>query len=146
MFTKQSLKRFTVLFVVLSVFTVSTSVFAQAATEVPMGKGELIVIITPAHDNPFFKAEADAADAHAQELGYTTLVLEHNDDAALQDQEFDTAIARKAAAIILDNAGADASVAAVQKAKDAGIPTFLIDREINTTGVALAQIVSDNYQ
>ncbi len=117
-----------------------------AVSDIPHGNDELIVIITPAHDNPFFKAEADAADAHAKELGYTTLLLEHNDDAALQDQHFDTAIARKAAAIILDNAGADASIAAIQKAKDAGIPTFLIDREVNTTGVALAQIVSDNYQ
>jgi len=56
------------------------------------------------------------------------------------------AIARGAKAIILDNAGADATVAAVQKAKDAGIPSFLIDREINASGVAAAQIVSNNYQ
>jgi len=49
-------------------------------------------------------------------------------------------------AIILDNAGADASVAAVRKAKDAGVPVFLIDREINATGVATAQIVANNYQ
>ncbi len=52
----------------------------------------------------------------------------------------------KAAAIVLDNAGADVTIAAVQKAKDAGIPTFLIDREINATGVAAAQIVANNYQ
>jgi erythritol transport system substrate-binding protein len=58
----------------------------------------------------------------------------------------ETAIARKAKAIILDNAGADATVGPVQKAKDAGIPTFLIDREINKTGIAVAQIVSNNYQ
>lgn len=70
----------------------------------------------------------------------------HDDDAAKQDQLFDSAIAAKASAIILDNAGADASVAAVQKAKAAGIPTFLIDREINQTGVAAVQIVSNNYQ
>ena len=61
-------------------------------------------------------------------------------------QLFDTAIARGAKAIILDNAGADATVAAVKKAKDAGIPSFLIDREINASGVAIAQIVSNNYQ
>ena len=35
---------------------------------------------------------------------------------------------------------------AVQKAKDAGIPTFLVDREITQEGVAVAQIVSNNYQ
>ena len=56
------------------------------------------------------------------------------------------AIANRAAAIILDNAGADASIAAVRKAKAAGIPSFLIDREINANGIAVAQIVSNNYQ
>ena len=34
----------------------------------------------------------------------------------------------------------------MRKAKDAGIPTFLIDREINATGIAVSQIVSNNYQ
>jgi erythritol transport system substrate-binding protein len=47
---------------------------------------------------------------------------------------------------VLDNAGADASIAAVRKAKEAGIPSFLIDREINATGIAVSQIVSNNYQ
>ncbi len=107
---------------------------------------KLIVIITPAHDNVFFKAEADAANAEAKSIGYDTLVLSHDDDVNKQNQEIDTAIARHAAAIILDNAGADASVAAVQKAKTAGIPSFLIDREINANGVAAAQIVSNNSQ
>jgi len=107
---------------------------------------KLIVIITPSHDNPFFNTEAVAADAQAKKLGYKTLVLSHDDDANKQDQQFDTAIASKAAAIILDNAGADATIGAVQKAKDAGIPVFLIDREINQTGLAISQIVSNNYQ
>jgi len=111
------------------------------------GDGErLMVIITPSHDNPFFLAEAQAADQKAQELGYRTLVLSHNDDPARQDQHIDRAIASNAAAIILDNAGADVSIAAVQRAKNAGIPSFLIDREINATGIAVAQIVSNNYQ
>ncbi len=117
-----------------------------ASSGTTTGNGKLIAIITPSHDNPFFKAEADAADARAKALGYDTLILVHDDDANKQNQLFDTAISRKAAAIILDNAGADASISAVQKAKDAGIPSFLIDREINQTGVATAQIVSNNYQ
>ncbi len=107
---------------------------------------ETIAIITPSHDNPFFKAEADGADAKAKELGYETMVLVHDDDANKQSELFDSAIAAGVKAIILDNAGADASVAAVQKAKDAGIPSFLIDREITATGVAVSQIVSNNYQ
>ena len=107
---------------------------------------DTIAIITPSHDNPFFKAEADGAAAKAKELGYETMVLVHDDDANKQNELFDSAIAAGVKAIILDNAGADASVAAVQKAKDAGIPAFLIDREITASGVAVSQIVSNNYQ
>ncbi|MBX2838006.1 MAG: D-ribose ABC transporter substrate-binding protein [Gammaproteobacteria bacterium] len=105
-----------------------------------------LAIITPSHDNPFFKAEADGAAAKAMEMGYETMVLVHDDDANKQSELFDSAIAAGVKAIILDNAGADASVATVQKAKDAGIPSFLIDREITATGVAVSQIVSNNYQ
>ncbi|MFK7856526.1 MAG: D-ribose ABC transporter substrate-binding protein [Granulosicoccus sp.] len=107
---------------------------------------DLIAVITPSHDNPFFKAEAVGAEAKANELGYEALVMVHDDDANKQSELIDTAISRGAKAIILDNAGADASVAAVQKALDAGIPSFLIDREINASGVAISQIVSNNYQ
>lgn len=106
----------------------------------------LIVIITPSHANPYFKTVADAASAKAAELGYDSLVIQHDDDVTKQAEAFDTAIARKAAAIICDNAGADATIAPVQAAKEAGIPTFLVDREINSTGDAVAQMVSNNYQ
>lgn len=110
-------------------------------------KGErLMVIITPSLDNPFFGREALAAEARAQALGYRALKYSHGDDAFKQSELIDSAIARGADAIVLDNAGADASVAAVQKARIAGIPVFLIDREISARGVANAQIVSNNYQ
>ncbi len=107
---------------------------------------KLIAIITPSHDNPFFKAAADTAAARARELGYDVSVNSHDDDAHKQDQLIDVAIANGAAAIVLDNAGADASIAAVRKAKEASIPVFLIDREINANGIAVSQIVSNNYQ
>jgi len=116
----------------------------RASPEAPGRK--VIAVITPSHDNPFFKAEAEAAAERARELGYDVLPGSHDDDAHKQDQLVDVAIAQRVAAIVLDNAGADASVAAVSKAKAAGIPSFLIDREINQTGIAVAQIVSNNYQ
>ena len=125
-------------------FGIAMSAFAEGQGEV--GKGKLMVIIMPDNSNPFFKAEADAANAKAKALGFETLVLDHQDNVTKQAEYFDTAISRKAAAIILDNAGADATIAAVQKALDAGIPSFLIDREINKLGIAKAQIVSNNYQ
>ncbi|MEP6464244.1 MAG: D-ribose ABC transporter substrate-binding protein [Frankiaceae bacterium] len=125
----------------------TTTSESTSSTAAAGGSGsKLIVIITPSPDNVFFKAEQVAAAAEAKKLGYSTLVLSHDDDPTKQSQEVDTAISRKAAAIVLDNAGADSSVTAVQKAKTAGIPSFLIDREINKTGVAVSQIVSNNYQ
>ena len=125
---------------------VSALALGIAGTAPAMVSAETIAIITPSHDNPFFKAEADGAAAMAVELGYETMVLVHDDDANKQSELFDSAIAAGVVAIILDNAGADASVSAVQKASDAGIPSFLIDREITATGVAVSQIVSNNYQ
>ena len=123
---------------------------APAATEAPAvaepAGQKMICVIVPPVENPFFGAMQEIAAAKAEELGYTTLKLNHADDANKQMELFESCIAQKAVAIILDNAGADASVAAVQKAKDAGIPTFLVDREITAEGVAVAQIVSNNYQ
>ncbi len=124
----------------------SSSGSASKSTPAASKGGGLIAVITPAVDNPFFKAEADAAVAEAKKLGYQTSAASHDDDPNKQSQLIDTAISRKAKAIILDNAGADASIGAVKKANDAGIPVFLIDREINATGIAKAQIVSNNAQ
>ena len=124
----------------------TTAETEAAAEALPGGGSNIIYIITPSHSNPFFKTEADTAAAKAKELGYETVVVSHDDDATKQSELFDAAIADKAAAIICDNAGADATVEAVQRARDAGIPTFLIDREINADGVAISQIVANNYQ
>ena len=106
----------------------------------------LIVVIVPSQDNPFFKTEADAAVARALSLGYRVRIDVHDDDAYRQDNLIDAAIASNASAIILDNAGVDSSIAAVRRATRAGIPCFLIDREINVTGIAKSQIIADNHQ
>jgi ABC-type sugar transport system, periplasmic component len=117
------------------------------ADEVLTGGGSnIIYIITPSHSNVFFKTEAEVAEATAKELGYETKVMSHDDDPTIQMQQFEAAIADKAAAIICDNAGADATIEAVKLAREANIPTFLIDREINEEGIAISQIVANNYQ
>ncbi|RYC33560.1 D-ribose ABC transporter substrate-binding protein [Lichenibacterium minor] len=135
--------------VYLSTLLAGAVFFGAGAVLPSAGRAEakdLVAIITPSFDNPFFKAEADGAKARAEQLGYDTIVLSHDDDNSKQLQLVDSVVARGAKAIILDNAGSDASVAAVEAAKKAGVPSFLIDREINATGVAVAQIVSNNYQ
>ena len=119
---------------------------ADEAELLPGGGSNIIYIITPSTSNPFLNTEQVVGSAKAEELGYEVKCFSHDDDAAKQLEYFEAAITDGAAAIICDNAGADASVEAVQKAYDAGIPTFLIDREINQSGIAVSQIVADNAQ
>ena len=136
-------------------FAVTIGVFANgtkeksssgASTTTASSGQKLTAIIVPSLSNPFFVAEEKFAEAEAKKLGYQTMVASHNDDPNTQQNLIDTAISRHAAAIILDNAGADVSIAPIKKATDAGIPVFLIDREINAKGIAKAQIVSNNFQ
>ena len=105
-----------------------------------------IAVIVPGVENPFFGSMQEIGAAKAEELGYSTIKLVHDDDANKQLEQFETVIAQGVQAIILDNAGAEATVAAVQEAADAGIGSFLVDREITEDGIAVSQIVSNNYQ
>ena len=125
--------------------TASTGIVAVAQDDEMAEKGMICVVVPPV-ENPFFGAMQQIAADKAEELGYATDRLVHNDDPNEQLQLFENCIAQEAVAIILDNAGKDATVAAVQAAADAGIPSFLVDREITQDGVAIAQIVSNNYQ
>jgi erythritol transport system substrate-binding protein len=108
--------------------------------------GGTIAIITVDPSNPYWKTEADVAKAEAEKLGYKTTVSANKNDPETQNQLIETAINDKVTGILLDPAGADESVAAVQKAVDANIPVVLINAEIAKTGLAKAQIVSNNAQ
>ena len=109
-------------------------------------KSNLMAIITPDKDNTFFIAESDAAKAKAESLGYETWLAVHGDDPKMEGDLIDTAISKNAAAIIIDIANADASPNNLRRATEAGIPVFCMDREINVTGIAKAQLISDNFQ
>nr|MDQ2694900.1 D-ribose ABC transporter substrate-binding protein [Pseudomonadota bacterium] len=80
------------------------------------------------------------------ELGYQAVVSAHTGDTNTESKLIDTAITNKSVAIILDPANADGSVGAVRKAIDAGIPVFVVNAELNQSGLALAQLVSNNAQ
>ena len=86
-------------------------------------------------------AMQEIAANKAEELGYTTLRLNHGDDANKQMELFESCIAQGAKAIILDNAGADATVAAVQKAKDAGAKIGGIEAKTLVVARAVALLV-----
>jgi erythritol transport system substrate-binding protein len=119
---------------------------SAAASAAPAGGGGTVAVITVDPSNPYWKAEVDTAVAELTALGYESTVNAHGNDPDKQNQFIDAAISQGVKAIILDPAGADESVGAVQKATDAGIPVFQVNAEISKQGIALAQIVSNNAQ
>ncbi len=107
---------------------------------------KLIYCITPSTSNPYFQTVQTACTEKGEELGYTVKCVSHDDDAQKQAELFETAISEGASFIVCDNAGADASIEPTQKAYDAGIGVFMVDREINQEGICAAQIVANNSQ
>jgi erythritol transport system substrate-binding protein len=122
----------------------------EAAPSAPAtGGGEAggpIAVITVDPSNPYWKAQIDTASAEFKKLGYEPTTSAHENDPDTQNQLIETAINDKVKGVLLDPAGADESVAAVQKLVDANIPVVLINAEISQTGLAKAQIVSNNAQ
>lgn len=106
----------------------------------------LISIIVNDPANPYWFTLGEVARATAEELGYTANVSAHRGDTNTESNLIDAAITNGARAIILDPANADGSVSVVRRATEAGIPVFLVNAEINESGIAVAQLVSNNAQ
>jgi erythritol transport system substrate-binding protein len=119
---------------------------AASASAAAGSPGGTIAVITVDLANSYWQAETETAKTEIEKAGYQATVNAHGADPDKQNQLIDTAISNKVKAIILDPAGADESVAAVQKATDAGIPVFLVNAEIAKQGIAKAQIISNNAQ
>ncbi len=122
-----------------------------AAATLPLMAGAasaegLISIIVTDPANPYWFTEGEVAKATAIELGYEATVAAHKGDTNVESNLIDAAITNGAKAIILDPANADGSVGVVRKATEAGIPVFLVNAEINESGIAIAQLVSNNAQ
>jgi ABC-type sugar transport system substrate-binding protein len=114
------------------------------STAKPAGKPRIAVIISTLN-NPWFVVLGDTAKQRATELGYDAVVFDSQNDPAQEATHFENVIASGYAAVLLNPTDADGSIANVRRAKDAGIPVFCMDREINATDAAVSQILSDSY-
>jgi ABC-type sugar transport system substrate-binding protein len=115
----------------------------NAPAQTPV-KAKIAVVISTLN-NPWFVVLGESAKARAIELGYDATVFDSQNDTAKEASHFENVIAGGYKAILFNPTDADGSVANVLKAKKAGVPVFCIDREINSTNAATAQMLSDNY-
>ncbi len=116
----------------------------QIDDEESNGKEKIAVVISTLN-NPWFVVLGNTAKERAEQLGYEATIFDSQNDTAKESDRFDNIIAGGYAAILFNPTDADGSIANVRKAKEADIPTFCIDREINSNEVATTQILSDNY-
>lgn len=108
-------------------------------------KPKKMAIIISTLNNPWFVFLGESAAAKAKELGYEAKIFDSQNNTALESDHFDNALVSGFQAILFNPTDADGSVANVLKAKDAGVPVFCMDREINSPDAATSQILSDSY-
>jgi ribose transport system substrate-binding protein len=104
-----------------------------------------IAIVVSTLNNPWFVFLAETAAKKAKELGYESKIFDSQNNTALESDHFENAISSGYDAILFNPTDAAGSVANATKAKEAGIPVFCMDREINSADAATSQILSDSY-
>jgi len=114
----------------------------SAAQSAPKDK---IAVVVSTLNNPWFVVLGETAKARAIELGYDATIFDSQNDTAKEAANFENIIASGYKAILFNPTDANGSIANVLKAKAVGIPVFCIDREINSTNAATAQMLSDSY-
>jgi ribose transport system substrate-binding protein len=104
-----------------------------------------MAVVISTLNNPWFVILGESAAARAKELGYDAHIFDSQNDPAKEAEHFDNIIAMGYNAILFNPTDADGSVLNVKRAKNAGIPTFCMDREINSRDAATTQLLSDNF-
>ncbi len=117
---------------------------AVRAADAPAAKTKIAVVISTLN-NPWFVVLGESAKTRANELGYDATIFDSQNDTAKEASHFENLIAGGYKAVLFNPTDADGSVANVLKAKQAGVPVFCIDREVNSTNAATSQMLSDNY-
>jgi ribose transport system substrate-binding protein len=108
------------------------------------GQKKMAVVISTLN-NPWFVVLAESAASRARDLGYKANIFDSQNNSAKEAEHFDNIISMGYDAILFNPTDADGSVLNVLRAKEAGIPTFCMDREINAKDAAATQLLSDNF-
>jgi ribose transport system substrate-binding protein len=108
-------------------------------------KSNQIAVVISTLNNPWFVVLGESAANRARELGYEAQIFDSQNNSAKEAEHFDNIIAMGYDAILFNPTDADGSVLNVKRAKEAGIPTFCMDREINSRDAATTQLLSDSF-
>lgn len=94
-------------------------------------------------NNPFFVTLGDGAKAAADAADVELVVVGAQDDPAQEATNIEDLIAKKVSVLLINPTDADAIVPSIQKANEAGIPVFTINRG-SSGGDVVSHIAPDN--
>ncbi len=130
----------------VALILVLTSCGGSNSSSLQTGAGDQkIAVVISTLNNPWFVVLAETARDRARELGYEATIFDSQNDPATESSHYENIIASDYQAVLFNPTDADGSIVNVSKAKEAGIPVFCMDREINASDAAISQILSDNY-
>jgi len=104
-----------------------------------------IAVVVSTLNNPWFVVLANTARDEALRRGYKATIFDSQNDPAKEASNFENLVAAGYKAVLFNPTDADGSVANAMKAREANIPVFTMDREINSQQAAISQVLSDNF-
>lgn len=108
-------------------------------------KPKKIAVVVSTLNNPWFVVLGESAVKRARELGYEATIFDSQNNTSKEAEHFENLIAAGYSAVLFNPTDSEGSVSNVKRAKQAGIPTFCMDREVNSLDVATSQIISDSF-
>ena len=133
---------FLIKLIVLSFLFIGIS---SCKSETEKKKSNKIAVVISTLNNPWFVVLGESAAERARELGYEAQIFDSQNNSAKEAEHFDNIIAMGYDAILFNPTDSEGSVQNVKRAKEAGIPTFCMDREINSRDAATTQLLSDSF-
>lgn len=104
-----------------------------------------IAIVISTLNNPWFVVLGESAAARARELGYETTIFDSQNNTSKEAEHFENLIAAGYSAVLFNPTDSEGSISNVKRAKQAGVPAFSMDREINSMDGTVTQVISDNF-
>ena len=138
---------FIVLVLLLSACAQATQTTAPEAqpeaTQPPAAEEISLGLVLSTLNNPFFVTLRDGAQEAADAAGVSLIVVDAQDDSARMVSGIEDLISRGVSVLLINPTDSDAVVPAIQKANEAGIPVFTVDRGASG-GEIVSHIASDN--
>lgn len=121
------------------------SVLLLSCTDKEKDSPKKMAVVISSLNNPWFVVLGETAAGRARDLGYEATIFDSQNNTAKEAEHFENIIAAGFDAILFNPTDAEGSVSNVKRAKRAGIPTFCMDREVNSLTGPVTQIISDNF-